>query len=146
MNREPHKPLPDEAVSRLIRLGATGASRPVDDLIARLSAPDGPAWLRASLDGEPMRGLVDSTGSFQPRSLPELDAIKSVGKTLGGSRTDANARRLGTLAYFLAIAAAKLQHNTWMSSQPEVQLREALADLATALPGELQLAVTRASM
>lgn len=144
MNDRPPSPgeLDATTVTRLMRLGVGKAGRPVDELIACLESQTGNSWLAVAVTRPPLNRLVapDLSG-LRICASEELERIKSDGKRMAADHQSQDERLRGLLAYFLALAAGKAQHQAWLSGQPPEQIVSVLGDLATVLPGGLQDAV-----
>jgi hypothetical protein len=125
-----------EVVSGLLHLGLRGTATPI---IERLRSKDGETWLLSSL-----RQVLGSPGDAPERWLldPETpsdrlselkDKAKGVFRTAekGGDGEGSLRARLG---YFLTIAANLAHHGVLDSGQPAENVRDALLDLAGALP------------
>ncbi len=155
-------PLDHELTSRLIRLGTESASTPMRRLLARLEEPDAPAWFARAAARPPMdRLLAADRRDFAPLSLPEFQEAKALAKSLAKSpaQSVASSRpasphapthheddtHLATLSYFLVLAAARLRHGVWLTSEPPARVASELWDLATVLPESLADLVARAA-
>ena len=156
MTESPDKPMgetqreggPDEPevnggmTSKLLRLGISGPSRPVDDLISRLEQPDGPEWFRRQFAEPALAVLADPHG---PGDLNALSAAKTVGKQLLSGPGSRDERLRGLLAYFLSIAAALQRFDSNISSRTIADIEPVLADLATAVPEPWQSVLAHVS-
>lgn len=125
------------AAKRLLETALSPDSRrPIDDLIDRLSAPDGSAWLASVLAHAPFDvPKWEGEVGWEPTAatLAELKDFKARSKAMLGHATGVDARCRATLGYFLAIAVAIVEHGARLSSEPPEPLAISLADLAAAL-------------
>lgn len=132
----PPTDLHDNAVTRLLELGLAQPRRPVDALIDRLGATDGPAWFDRFLStgplaqtGDPVGALID--GAIQ---LDQLEAIKGASKALLAGAIAEDDRLAGLAGYFLTIAAGLAHHGSNLSSRSLGDLHPVLMDLASVCP------------
>lgn len=120
--------------SRLLSLGLA-RKRPVDQLIERLSSPTGPEWLMRSLAKSPFstEGVV-ITGAEHAIELDSLVRLKDRSKKLVARGEPGDEQLRGLLGYFVAVAFGLSAHGKMISSYPAHTVREALIDLAGAMP------------
>lgn len=128
--------LADATVTQLLALGVSRQQRPVDRLIERLAAPDGPGWFdlqtrtpTMSAGGDPAAGLA--RGAW---GLVQVDRFKDTCKLKALTDPDTSARLTALAAYFIAIASAIVHHRRLITSQPPKELEEVLAELAGVTP------------
>ncbi|MCC7290776.1 MAG: hypothetical protein IT449_01800 [Phycisphaerales bacterium] len=121
--------------ARLLRLGLTEASRPVDDVIERLHRRDGAEWMRQALSSGPLAlnepGLNPPSGTMP---VAQLRNCKEACKTLLHHATEVDARQRAILNYFICVAAALIQHRQRICSKGRAELDPILLDLAEAAP------------
>jgi len=121
---------------RLLTLGLTVSSRPVDIVLDRLNEPDAASWLNATLDAaetaldQPLRPALRAGDG----GVEALIAIKDGAKASLSGETKDGDPAAGVLLYFLAVAAAQAHHGVLISSQPKNEVAETLGELAAALP------------
>jgi len=96
---------------------------------------DGAAWLQACFARPPFAPLVDAGARLRYGSLAlaELRALKDRAKAGFAPGQPHDSRLASIAAYFLAIAAALSHHQRCITSQPLVELRALLIDLATSV-------------
>ncbi|MFZ4574826.1 MAG: hypothetical protein ACOYN0_10545 [Phycisphaerales bacterium] len=128
--------------SKLLRLGISGPTRPVDELIGRLEQPDGAEWLLRQFTEPGLGVLADPHGACD---LPALKAAKESGKKLLGRPGSRDERLRGLLAYFLSIAAALHRFGSNISTRPLSDIEPVLADLATTVPEPWQSVLAHVS-
>lgn len=110
----------------LMRLGLSNASRPVDQLVELLERLDPASWLANTLGGlDSLRDAAPFPGSGHP--LEQLQALKEESKRSGA-----------TAGYFVAVAAALVEHGERISSAPPAELRATFLDLASVTTDEWQ--------
>ena len=130
---QPH--LQKQTAVTMLSMGLVGKHRPLDDLIDRLSRPDGQVWLQTLLRRQDrtlpmsMQSLLDGTAS-----LDQLKRTKDISKSL---IADAETREmaLGALAvYCLSVAAALVHHGQLISSQSREEWDTLFVDLSAVMP------------
>jgi hypothetical protein len=138
----------EQTASTLLRIGVAGPARPVDDLIARIEADDGHAWLLAALaDAARLDGLTPATGDIEHllclghAGVAQLEQLKDRGKRLLKSASTGDQRLGGLAMYFFSIAAALAHHHALIGARqtsgerrPREELHDALLDLASVTP------------
>lgn len=121
--------------ARLLRLGLTEASRPVDDVIERLRRRDGAEWMRQALSSGPLAlnepAMTPASGAMP---VAQLRACKEACKTLLHHATEVDARQRAILNYFVCVAAALIEHGQRICSKGREELDPILLDLAEAAP------------
>lgn len=129
---------PSEQVTRRLLASLTQESTHADRLAERLERAEGPAWLRRALAGAPFDALQNPEHELAhaptAAGLEALNALKEAGKRHFESAPTDDGRLVGTLAYFLAVAAARVHHDATISSQPPLEMAPALERIAAALP------------
>lgn len=121
--------------ARLLRLGLTEASRPVDDVIERLRRRDGAEWMLQALSSGPLAiEEPAATPSLGAMPAAQLLACKEACKTLLHHATEVDARQHAILNYFICVAAALIQHRQRICSKGREELDPILLDLAEAAP------------
>lgn len=146
MNATPqrHQPEKDPLItSRLLELGFSSGSRPVDSLIARLERPDGQEWFDTHINGEVLNALGTGTSSVP---LATLNLIKERSKQKLGSSSSYGERLEGLLGYFLSVAGALTWHGQLICSRSAEEVRSVLADLSTVTPCPWQTVLAKASL
>ncbi|MCC6229562.1 MAG: hypothetical protein IT432_10080 [Phycisphaerales bacterium] len=139
--------LNERSALRLLRLGLSRPSRPVDALIDRLLSPGGHEWFRKVIQGPTFKTCVGDafTGLISGRvMLVQLTSLKEAAKSLGADRDREN-RLVARVAYDLAIAAALAHHGRIITGQKRSELLPVLTDLADALPEPWADMVVRAT-
>jgi len=129
------------AIVGLLRIGMTGAHRPVDRLLDRLTLADGHRWFGWAIAGEssdpdsPWADIARITvGSIE---LDSCARIKDLGKQiLARSRASDIEHLRGTLLYMIGIAGALAWHRRLISTQSRDTIEPVLMDLSEAAPGE----------
>jgi len=119
----------------MLSMGLVGKHRPLDDLIDRISRPDGQVWLQSLLRQYDrtmpmsMQSMLDGSAS-----LDQLKRTKDISKSLiADSATREMA--LGALAvYCLTVAAALVHHGQLISTQPREEWDTLFVDLADVMP------------
>ncbi|HVR74254.1 MAG TPA: hypothetical protein VMT52_07980 [Planctomycetota bacterium] len=142
MPEEPEKPefdgIEGGRLSRLLRLGLSGEREPVDELISRLDAPDGRAWLEAVVDRgplalEPSRPLADLLAEGKA-PLEVMLLLKKRANALLGRLEPKEDFLCGIAGYFFTVAAALVHHGTMISSQDEERLEAVFRKLSHSVP------------
>jgi hypothetical protein len=124
------------SASRLLRLGFAGPRRPIDDLIDRLSLPDGHGWLQNALTLQFGIGPDEIEDSLcrGNATLASTEQLKELGKKAIAQHATAESRMAAIAMYFLAVAAALVHHKRLIASRPREEVNDALLDLASAAP------------
>lgn len=122
--------------ARLLRLGMTEPSRPVDELIARLRRPDGGEWLERSLAASPVcrLGPAKTVLIDAGLTLEQFIGIKEDSKRLLSGARDADTRLRAMLGYFFAVAGALIHARRRICSKGRDELDPILLDLAEVAP------------
>lgn len=122
--------------ARLLRLGMTEPTRPVDELIQRLRRPDGAAWLERSLAASPAARLGPARDVLigSGLTLQQFIGIKEDSKRLLSEARDADSRLRAMLGYFFAVAAALVHTRQRICSKGRDELDPILLDLAEVSP------------
>ena len=137
-NPEPTVPerLTPPRTARLLTLGIAGPRRPIDDVLARLEQPGGRQWfadeirgLCAAHFGRPADALI--TGELSAAAIG--GAKEAVKGEMADAPTHEQSLRL-IARYFALVAAALAAHGERIASRSDLELEEALLDLATASP------------
>ena len=122
--------------ARFLRIGLSGSSSPIDELVRHLSTPGGDSWFEEQMASDLFGGtenarwlLVD--GRY---GLEEIKEAKTKAKSLFAKEPGRSARLKGSLGYFLTLAAALAHHNRLISSRGRDDLDFAFEDLAYAVP------------
>ncbi len=149
-----------QTTSTMLRIGVRGPARPVDELLARLEAAEGAAWLSAALAnaarlaGVPVSACrvallapaaTPTSGSIErmlcegAATVTQLEMLKDHGKRMLKSAVTPDDRSAALAAYFFSIAAALKHHDTLIGARraggdhgPRDELHDALLDLASA--------------
>ena len=154
-----------QTASVLLRLGISGAQRPVDELLARLDMRDGCKWLESALTDAaravdipvPPGSSIENLLCAKAATPKQLEAMKDHGKRQLKNALTSNDRCAGLAAYFFSIASALKHHGTLIGAKradgkhgPREELHQALLDLAsatdrpwTSMLGEAALAARR---
>lgn len=142
---QPNRSLDEKSVTTLLRLGL-GGGRPIDEVIARLEAPDGRAWLARMAGVAPLNAVVNpAVDGFRVMTKEQIEGTKSEAKKLLAPGVSYDDRLRGVLTYFLVLAAGKVQHNAWLTSQDPEQIVRDLGELATVMQAGLQKAIADAA-
>lgn len=122
-----------------------GPARPIDDVIDRLTRPDGERWFMSVVDNA-MRDASIPASHIAPLaraerhdhdavpSLQDWAALKRSAKDSLRRAATAEARVQATLTYFIAVGTALALHAEVMTSMPREDLEDVLIDLADAAP------------
>ena len=125
-----------EQASRLLRLGISDAARPVDDLLDRLTEPDGPSWLAGVLTDGPTGsyGCPEQSLAGGAISLEQLRSLKQQGAELASSASSEVARLTALVCYFFAVASGLAHFGHNLTSRSGSELIPILDDLAAVTP------------
>ncbi|MCZ6793969.1 MAG: hypothetical protein O7J95_10195 [Planctomycetota bacterium] len=125
-----------DQAARFLRMGLSGAIRPVDELIQQLNRPGGAQWLEERLASELFESLHEARSQLLDGQITveQLSEMKSKAKSLFASEHNRTARLEGTLGYFLAIAGGLAYHGKLLSTRSRDDLDFAFEDLSYALP------------
>ena len=129
-------PLPLDTATELLRLGLSGPRRPVDDLVDRLSEPDGAEWLIRALEDKALGGRGSAVEQLAEgrATIDQLAEVKDRSQRLLRTGPDQDTLLAGIAGYFFALAAALLHHGRALSSRSRDELDPVLLDLATVAP------------
>ncbi len=124
--------LTEADATRMLSLAISGPLRPVDDLIERLSRPDGAKWLSRVLSAGPTAafGAAREQIADGKASLEQLRAIKQTSKSLLQNSKDPQSRLTAMVSYFFPVAAALTHYDESICSRPREELETVLLDLA----------------
>ncbi|MBX3365518.1 MAG: hypothetical protein KF866_12240 [Phycisphaeraceae bacterium] len=136
IGRSEGESLKGPTVTRLLQLGIAGPRRPVDALLDRLGAADGPAWFAQLLQRHPIRQIGDPLQTLVHGrvDMTALERLKEASKRLLQDAISENDRLAGLGGYFLSIAAGVEHHGRNISSRPAQELHVVLLDLAAVAP------------
>lgn len=145
----PHRSKPDDddtlsarSAARLLLLGLDEPVRPVDQLLDRLSRPNGAEWFAGLVrdwnlaPAGPVAelGLPDVLIAEGQATLDQLMRIKQRCSTLLAQSQDDASRLRATAGYFMSIAAGLAHHQQLISSRSPKDLLPVLSDLAAVTP------------
>lgn len=132
---QPVQPPSAEQTSRLLRLSMDSLPRPIDDLLDRLTAPDGSSWLAHVLSTGPGGAYGPPEVAIQQSvSLEQLRSIKEAGTDLAVRGRSGDARLAAMTSYFFAVAAGLARFDENLTSRESDELDEILRDLAAVVP------------
>lgn len=129
-------PLDGTAVARLLALGRERDLRPVAGLVDRLGHTDGATWFAQSVLDAIVApwGRPDELAAGASTPLERLRDLKDRGHALIERSDTFEDRLAGVAAYFLAVAAALVQHGERITRRDRARLDPMLLDLAAAMP------------
>ncbi len=134
----PHDPgeISPEQASVFLHLGLGGSRRPVDELIDRLRASDGAAWLDDALASGPLRGEGSPADVLigGRSSLEQLIRFKERSKLMIRAAADRQSRLAGIAGYLFSVAAALRHHGALITDRDRREVDAVLLDLAEAAP------------
>lgn len=122
--------------STLLRLGLPGPRRAADDLVDQLELPDSSRWLESVLRRPPFDDLPDAGTALLrgPTPQPALIAIKDRAKDIVKKPPTRELYLSALAAYYASIAAALVQHRTFITRQSREELESVLQELASVAP------------
>lgn len=128
--------LDEHSAKSLLAMALRASARPLDQLIERLTAEDGPRWLAAVSQnpalaelGVTYDALIDGEAD-----LKMLESIKDLSKSAVARQTEDSSKLEPTYLYFMSLAAALAHHGEIISSQGRQEILDAFEELADALP------------
>lgn len=133
---DPEGGLDHSTVSYLLGVAAEPAVRPADALAIRLGGEEGKKWSRQILAETPLEALDPSDLLKGPADLELLRQLHRHGKKSFHDADSYDDRHSGLLWYLIAIAAAMIDHDTELSSQPRSEVIDAILIVADSLPDD----------
>ncbi|MBG79618.1 MAG: hypothetical protein CMJ39_02765 [Phycisphaerae bacterium] len=130
----PEGGLDHSTVSHLLGVAAEPAVRPADALAIRLGGEEGREWACRILESTPVEGLEAHDLIQGPTDLDQLKQLHRLGKKRFHDAESNDDRHSGLLWYLIAIAAAMIDHETELSSQPRSEVIDAILIVADSLP------------
>lgn len=131
----PHLDLDSPKTSRFLKLALGSEDSPIDELLERLSLPDGEDWLERVCREGPGRSLgILRWREESKASKDELLRLKDQAKDLFRSAGDQDLRLSGVLAYFLSLALGFVLLGVAITNRPREVIDPIFKDLACMLP------------
>ncbi len=120
--------------AQLLSMGLNDPRRPVDDLIERLAAADGHAWLTRVVGRHAaLVQSIDRAAARRP-SLESLVALKEQEKEHLAEAATVDEALAALAAYCVCVASALALHGVLISSQARDDWDTLLVDLAEVMP------------
>jgi|GEM_PF-2553029 len=121
--------------SVLLRLGLPSPRNAADDLVDRLESPGGSEWATEVMRRDPFTSVsIDLQSLTAVAPLNMLIALKDLGKDMVKSPSDRDGYLAGLAGYYLAIAAAIVQHRQVITRTPRQELSQILIEIASVAP------------
>ena len=130
----PEGGLDHSTVSYLLGVAAEPTVRPADALAVRLGGEEGKQWAELILANTPLEELQSDELLQGHADLELLRKLHRHGKKKFHEAESHDDRHSGLLWYLIAIAAAMIDHDTELSSQPRSEVIDAILIVADSLP------------